>query len=288
MCNAKVVLLLKQLKRDSEGKSYANACRLSYDALHLQHPRIPTQPWWHVDDLRLPRWVRRLSNPRIVKGIRADLHDCLKASASGFDDSHNDWFFVGERQRWTGLNLMHSARGGWQESWCGPGACAASTCRLLRHKVALDFSLWPQLGQKALQAADGTPAPSMYVNFYALAPGAHIIPHLGNDARLTLHLALEVPPHNLSRIRVADTVVAYTHPGQLLIFDDAYEHEVWNDANTTRYVLGITIWHPELLRHLPKASIPRLDHQNYQLYWGQKAATEFENTGMVYDNGRTS
>ena len=34
--------------------------------------------------------------------------------------------------------------------------------------------------------------------------------------------------------------------GEVLLFDDSYEHEVWNDAATTRAVLIIDLWHPEI------------------------------------------
>mmetsp|Transcript_140932 Transcript_140932/g.270431 ORF Transcript_140932/g.270431 Transcript_140932/m.270431 type:complete len:530 (-) Transcript_140932:3-1592(-) len=274
MCNAKVVLLLKKFQRRKDGEAYTRACGLSYDELHLQHPRVPTQSWWSPEDPRLPKWVSGLALRRTVRRIRADLDRCRRSAEGNFDDSHNDWFFVGERQRWTGLNLMHSGRGGWQEDYCAESACAASTCRLLRSRLHLDTSLWPRLREEVLQAPAATPAPPMYVNFYALAPGAHIIPHLGNDARLTIHLALEVPPGNASRIRVANVTIGYTHSGQLLVFDDAYEHEVWNDSERTRYVLGITIWHPELLKrlHIPK-TIGNEEHghdgipRKYHLHW---------------------
>eukprot|EP00747_Dinoflagellata_sp_TGD_P204401 gnl/TRDRNA2_/TRDRNA2_78072_c0_seq1.p1 gnl/TRDRNA2_/TRDRNA2_78072_c0~~gnl/TRDRNA2_/TRDRNA2_78072_c0_seq1.p1 ORF type:complete len:375 (-),score=75.53 gnl/TRDRNA2_/TRDRNA2_78072_c0_seq1:20-982(-) len=279
MCNAKIVILQKQLGRRTDGEAYAGACGLSYDQLHLQNPRIPTQPWWQLEDPRLPRWVRSLASRAAVRKIRGDLQRCLheRESAGGFDDSGNDWFFVGERQRWTGLNLMHSGRGGWQDAWCAPGACAESTCRRLQGRRELEYGLWPELREGVLAAPATLPSPPMYVNFYSLAPGAHIIPHLGNDARLTAHLALEVPAGNQSRIRVADRIVNYTHAGQVLVFDDAYEHEVWNDSNETRYVLGITFWHPELLRRLPPraSAVLSSDEQTqqrkpFQLWWQQQ------------------
>ena len=87
--------------------------------LHLQNPKIPTQPWWAADDLRLPRWIRNLGRGRVARQIRSDLLQCLEGDSVAFDDSANDWFFVGSKQRWTGLNLMHSQRGGWQQQWCG-------------------------------------------------------------------------------------------------------------------------------------------------------------------------
>ena len=34
--------------------------------------------------------------------------------------------------------------------------------------------------------------------------------------------------------------------GRVTLFDDAYEHEVWNNASSARVVLLIDVWHPSL------------------------------------------
>lgn len=34
--------------------------------------------------------------------------------------------------------------------------------------------------------------------------------------------------------------------GKVLIFDDSFEHEVWQEAETYRLVLIVDFWHPEL------------------------------------------
>ena len=36
----KVVLLMKQLGQRGRGEAYARPCSLSYDRLHLQHPKV--------------------------------------------------------------------------------------------------------------------------------------------------------------------------------------------------------------------------------------------------------
>ncbi|CAE7287168.1 Asph [Symbiodinium sp. CCMP2592] len=266
MCNAKVVLLYKQLGQWVEGEKYAKKCGLSITHLHLQHPRLQTMPWWNLEDPRLPKWLRGMRFRHAVHIIRTDLQKCLERTPSAFDDSANDWFFVGSRFKWTGLNLMHSARGGWNERWCGEQACAKRTCDMLRWRKELNHSLWPKLSQRAGITSESSPP--MYVNFYALTPGSHILPHLGHDGRVTIHLALLVPPGNQSRIRVANQTINYTHAGQMLVFDDAYDHEVWNDGKTTRYVLGVTIWHPSLLIQLPPSEIPpEVPASHFTLSW---------------------
>ena len=43
--------------------------------------------------------------------------------------------------------------------------------------------------------------------------------------------------------------------GEVLLFDDSYEHEVWNDATSTRAVLIIDLWHPEITEELTREEI---------------------------------
>ena len=265
MCNAKVVLLYKQLGQWLEGETYARGCGLSMSQLHLQHPKIQTKPWWSLKEPGVPKWVHGLRSRHAIRAIQSDLQNCLVKDPAAFDDSANDWFFVGSRLQWTGLNLMHSERGGWNERWCGQHGCAKQTCDMLRWRRELNYSLWPHLSRGA--GITSGMSPPMYVNFYALAPSTHILPHLGNDGRLTVHLALRVPPHNQSRIRVANSTINYTHAGQMLIFDDAYDHEVWNDGKTTRYVLGITLWHPRLLSQLRYEVPPEVPDFHFALSW---------------------
>lgn len=88
--------------------------------------------------------------------------------------------------------------------------------------------------------------PGLKVAFFSiLAPGKHIPPHCGkHKGILRCHLALKVPePREACRIRVADQI-AYWEEGKSLIFDDTYEHEVWNDTNDYRVVLFLDIARP--------------------------------------------
>lgn len=34
--------------------------------------------------------------------------------------------------------------------------------------------------------------------------------------------------------------------GELLIFDDSFEHEVWHNGTQVRLVLIVDVWHPDL------------------------------------------
>lgn len=81
--------------------------------------------------------------------------------------------------------------------------------------------------------------------FSILSPRKHIPPHRGPWAGvLRLHLGLMVPqPRNECRIRVANEVYAWEE-GKAVIFDDTYNHEVWNDTDGYRVVLFVDFARP--------------------------------------------
>jgi hypothetical protein len=80
----------------------------------------------------------------------------------------------------------------------------------------------------------GVPRSYQHAFFSAVAPGTHITPHTGpTNKKLRCHLPLLVPPGGLSRIRVGDETVVFEE-GKCFVFDDSFEHEVWNDAGAWR------------------------------------------------------
>lgn len=80
--------------------------------------------------------------------------------------------------------------------------------------------------------------------FSVLSGGSHIAPHCGPlNTRLRCHLGLEVP--EACHIRVGTETRSWEE-GKCLVFDDSFEHEVWNQSNNLRAVLIIDFWHPDL------------------------------------------
>ena len=81
--------------------------------------------------------------------------------------------------------------------------------------------------------------------FSILSPGKHIPAHRGAyNGVLRLHLALTVPaPAERCLIRVADEYRSWRE-GEVLIFDDTYNHEVWNDTDGWRVVLFVDFARP--------------------------------------------
>ena len=80
--------------------------------------------------------------------------------------------------------------------------------------------------------------------FSILAPGTHIPEHRGvTKGLITCHLGLIVPRDGDVRMRVHDRVVRWAE-GETLVFDDTYDHEVWNDTAGTRVVLLVQFARP--------------------------------------------
>ncbi|MBW5252113.1 aspartyl/asparaginyl beta-hydroxylase domain-containing protein [Streptomyces sp. P01-B04] len=80
--------------------------------------------------------------------------------------------------------------------------------------------------------------------FSVLDPHTHIAAHTGfTNAHLRCHLGL-VTPEGPS-IRVGDESRQWER-GRTFVFDDSFEHEVWNDTGSGRAVLLFDLWHPDL------------------------------------------
>ena len=81
--------------------------------------------------------------------------------------------------------------------------------------------------------------------FSILAAGKHIPPHRGPyKGLLRCHLGLRIPgPPGAVRLRVGEAHTSWRE-GQALVFDDTFEHEVWNDSDDVRVVLFIDFVRP--------------------------------------------
>uniref|UniRef100_A0A0P6IXZ1 Putative aspartyl beta-hydroxylase n=1 Tax=Aedes aegypti TaxID=7159 RepID=A0A0P6IXZ1_AEDAE len=92
------------------------------------------------------------------------------------------------------------------------------------------------------------------VKFSVMHPGTHVWPHCGpTNCRIRAHLGLKVPSG--TSIRVAEETRSWEN-GKWLIFDDSFEHEVWHNGTSTRLVLIVDFWHPDLTESQRKSLSP--------------------------------
>ncbi len=89
-----------------------------------------------------------------------------------------------------------------------------------------------------------------------LSPRKHILDHRGPyKGVLRYHLGLIVPEDAEScRIRVGEDV-RHWQEGKSMVFDDTFNHEVWNDTDQTRVVLFVDVLRP---LPQPESTINRL------------------------------
>ncbi|MGE3667634.1 MAG: aspartyl/asparaginyl beta-hydroxylase domain-containing protein, partial [Steroidobacteraceae bacterium] len=99
------------------------------------------------------------------------------------------------------------------------------------------------------------------VLFSVFAPGTHLLPHRGvTNTRLVAHLPLLVPGE--CALRVADVQHAWRE-GEVVVFDDTYEHEAWNRSGSTRVVMIFDVWNPHLTcveREVLAVLVPAIGH----------------------------
>jgi ornithine lipid ester-linked acyl 2-hydroxylase len=81
--------------------------------------------------------------------------------------------------------------------------------------------------------------------FSILSPHKHILDHRGPyKGVLRYHLGLIVPRDaQACRIRVGEDI-RHWEEGKSMIFDDTFNHEVWNDTDETRVVLFVDVLRP--------------------------------------------
>jgi len=100
---------------------------------------------------------------------------------------------------------------------------------------------------RSLRAAGGAATPPyapLKAQFSTMAAGVHVRPHTGpTNAKLTVHYGLDVPDGSV--IRVHDEARPFEQRG-LLVFDDSWEHEVWQNGTTPRTTLVVHVAHPQL------------------------------------------
>lgn len=81
-------------------------------------------------------------------------------------------------------------------------------------------------------------------DFSFMEPKTHILPHKGYTKMvLRCHLPLIVPANEKCAIRVGEETHVWKE-GELVIFDDSFEHEAWNNSDDIRVVLMFDIPNP--------------------------------------------
>lgn len=117
--------------------------------------------------------------------------------------------------------------------------------------------------------------------FSALRAGAHIPPHCGvSNVFLTAHLGLIVPQG--CRIRVGNEKRSWSE-GRGFVFDDSFQHEVWNKGDSMRIVFIARFYHPALTE-LEIEALGTL-HERIRTLVGENTAAQRELLCSLRRNG---
>ena len=97
-------------------------------------------------------------------------------------------------------------------------------------------------------------------DFSYLEPHTHILPHQGYTKMvLRCHLPMIVPEGDKCAIRVGDQT-HYWKEGELVIFDDSFDHEAWNKSDSRRVVLMFDIPNPNWNYSAEEISLYKIEH----------------------------
>ena len=226
---------------------------------------VPTQPWWDTAEVPMAAHLAGLD----WRVLRDEVLTALAAARANVQPSAPSRHASDEGWRHTAAMAAPPAdtvgalsegwrrivsSGAWTELPLFAGhAVVEQNCRLVP-RTAHGIGTAPDATEVALCGA-GECVISV------LRPGTCLRPHCGpSNNRLTCHLALQVPPERTRddgtpacAIRVGDAPPRAWREGEVLVFDDSFEHEVWYDADPDapdggpdRIIALCHCWHPQL------------------------------------------
>ena len=181
--------------------------RMQRPAYYL--PGVPARTFYDPADFP---WVKPLEEA--FPTVRAELLEVLRQDGKGFKTYLSE---ADERlEGWNAFNFFFYGRK------------FGENCALCPRTTALLESL-PRFERD-------------HIMFSALNPHAHIPPHTGPmNGIIRGHLAMMVPPGCYIRVGKDERT---WQEGKVLVFDDSFEHEVWNHSDQVRIVLFLNFWHP--------------------------------------------
>ena len=192
-------------------------------------PNLKVKTWWDdvVNENKM-LWAKMLS--KSYPAIKDEFESVVFAKA---DKLHAE-----------GSNVWARALTSDAESY-GPG---------WKTLVLLNRGRWDDANAKLFpvtsNAIHDSGIPAVEAFFASMDAHSSIEPHSDfTNFVLTCHLPLIVPENgsNKCRLTVGDETRQWTE-GNLILFDTSIYHDATNEADATRYILMLRIWHPDLTK----------------------------------------
>ncbi|XP_029384455.1 aspartyl/asparaginyl beta-hydroxylase isoform X2 [Echeneis naucrates] len=181
---------------------------------------LKAQPWWTPKETGYMDLVKMLE--RNWRTIRDEALAVMDQSTGLFIPEEEN---LREKGEWGQYTL-------WQQGRIVGNSCQGvpKTCSLLER--------YPE----------ATACKRGQIKFSVMQPNTHVWPHTGpTNCRLRMHLGLVIPKQGC-RIRCTNQTREWEE-GKVLIFDDSFEHEVWQEADSYRLIFIVDVWHPELTQY---------------------------------------
>ncbi|XP_073691849.1 aspartyl/asparaginyl beta-hydroxylase isoform X3 [Garra rufa] len=178
---------------------------------------LRAQPWWTAEETGYTALVKMLERSWLT--IRDEALSVLDSNSVQFMPEDENLRETGD---WGQFTL-------WQQGRKVTSACGhvPKTCALLERYT------------------EATSCKRGQIKFSVMQAGTHVWPHTGpTNCRLRMHLGLIIPSKGC-RIRCTNQTREWEE-GKVLIFDDSFEHEVWQEAESYRLIFIVDVWHPEL------------------------------------------
>jgi len=190
--------------------------RPAIDRVIMRNSRIPDAA---VQDKSFFPWITELE--RHWQAIRDEALAIRAQEIPSLGDISFDHGRIAQDRRWRTLFLK-----GYGYRMAGNGRRAPVTARLIEKVPGL-----------------------VTANFSVMEAGGHIPRHFGmTKGMLTYHLALKAPREREKcrmHLEEGETLhVLHWEDGQSFLFDDMFNHEVWNETDEDRYILLIQIKRP--------------------------------------------
>ncbi|XP_078397359.1 aspartyl/asparaginyl beta-hydroxylase [Cetorhinus maximus] len=188
---------------------------------------LKAQPWWTTKETGYTELVKTLErNWKLIRDEGLAVMDKERGFFLPEDEN------LREKGDWGQFTL-------WQQ-----GRRTEKSCKQVPKTCAL-FEKFPE----------STGCKRGQIKYSVMHPGTHVWPHTGpTNCRLRMHLGLVIPKQGC-KIRCANDTREWKE-GKVIIFDDSFEHEVWQDANSFRLIFIVDVWHPELTPHQRRTLSP--------------------------------
>ena len=217
------------------GMSLTPAIKLAVDMAHgrrdlflqqptmFYYPGLAQRPWFERHEFD---WVAQIEAE--VVAIRDELSTLIDA-----DNAFDPYIQRALNRPASSSALLDDPAWGAAHLWRGGAPHGPVAGRCPATMAALAIAPQPTIAGRSPMAL-----------FSRLRPGTHIAPHHGMlNTRLICHLPLIAPAG--CAIRVGHETREW-QVGQMLIFDDSFEHEAWNHGTGDRTVLLFEIWRPDV------------------------------------------